>query len=527
MAVINNTLKPQGAGLVPLGAGLLPNYNLQIPGSTQTTTGSAGTTQGTNTLVGPSSQPTAGFTPAKTTTNNYGGGSIVDYLNSTGQASDFNTRTQLAGTKGIQNYTGTAEQNTQLLNLLRGGGGTTTNASGTANVGGAATQNQQQIQQQLNTSLTQLSDLQAKQSAMQQYGLTDQSQVLKNANGQYVPVQAQTQDVVPPPQGNTNPYTSMAPTFAGLVGGIANTAAQPSQQYVDAQKQYLDYQNKIAALQSSYAQSTANLDSEPIDLALASGQQGILSRLEAGKEAALSGQLAGAQAAAQTATGQQATQLGGLESAAGLVAPQQVSPTNVPYNPATGTYGTPASTAYGTGTNGLQAVGNIAGQINVGQNVTQLNSYLGGAQVVGNNLNQLIKDADINPTGITYLNGVIQFGADKMSNPQYREFAGQINDFVASLAPILGVGGNVTDMKTQMSNQIINGLQSGETITQVVDYFLKQAQQKIQGMSAGGGAGGTQTQTSTGGQAGTPQSSLQVGGFNYKQNADGSWSLVK
>ena len=50
-----------------------------------------------------------------------GNGSIVDYLNSQGQTSDFNSRTQLAQQYGIQGYTGTAEQNTQLLGYLQGG----------------------------------------------------------------------------------------------------------------------------------------------------------------------------------------------------------------------------------------------------------------------------------------------------------------------------------------------------------------------------------------------------------------------
>lgn len=49
----------------------------------------------------------------------YTGPSIVDYLNSTGQASDFKSRSVLAQQKGIQNYSGTAEQNTQLLGILR------------------------------------------------------------------------------------------------------------------------------------------------------------------------------------------------------------------------------------------------------------------------------------------------------------------------------------------------------------------------------------------------------------------------
>lgn len=49
----------------------------------------------------------------------YMGPSIVDYLGSTGQASDFASRSKLASEKGIQGYTGSAEQNTQLLQALR------------------------------------------------------------------------------------------------------------------------------------------------------------------------------------------------------------------------------------------------------------------------------------------------------------------------------------------------------------------------------------------------------------------------
>jgi hypothetical protein len=52
--------------------------------------------------------------------NNYKGVSIVDYLNSMGLASDFNTRKQIASEKGITNYRGTAEQNMQLLSMLSG-----------------------------------------------------------------------------------------------------------------------------------------------------------------------------------------------------------------------------------------------------------------------------------------------------------------------------------------------------------------------------------------------------------------------
>lgn len=44
--------------------------------------------------------------------------SIVDALNAKGQASDFTSRTQLAKKYGIENYTGTAAQNQQLIQLI-------------------------------------------------------------------------------------------------------------------------------------------------------------------------------------------------------------------------------------------------------------------------------------------------------------------------------------------------------------------------------------------------------------------------
>ena len=45
--------------------------------------------------------------------------SIVDYLKAQGKDSSFGARSTLAAQKGIQNYTGTAKQNIQLLGILQ------------------------------------------------------------------------------------------------------------------------------------------------------------------------------------------------------------------------------------------------------------------------------------------------------------------------------------------------------------------------------------------------------------------------
>ena len=52
--------------------------------------------------------------------SSYTGPSIVDYLKSVGKASDFTSRSALAQQMGISGYSGTAEQNTRLLGMLRG-----------------------------------------------------------------------------------------------------------------------------------------------------------------------------------------------------------------------------------------------------------------------------------------------------------------------------------------------------------------------------------------------------------------------
>ena len=53
-------------------------------------------------------------------TSNYKGNSIVDYLKSIGVDSSYTNRKKLAKENGINNYTGTAEQNLKLLEKLRG-----------------------------------------------------------------------------------------------------------------------------------------------------------------------------------------------------------------------------------------------------------------------------------------------------------------------------------------------------------------------------------------------------------------------
>jgi LysM repeat protein len=215
-------------------------------------------------LTSPTPAPTTTQTPSPTPapTSTYTGVSIVDYLKSVGQPSDFTSRATLAAQKGITNYTGTADQNTQLLGMLRKGGGqptatlpttaptltstptatpTSTPTAGTSGgqsytvqsgdnlstiaqrygvsisdisgyrsgnpnliypgenliIGKSVAPQQAQptvqgTQQQIQQTEGQIADLQAQQQALQQYGLTDTEQLAKDASGNYVPANTQT-----------------------------------------------------------------------------------------------------------------------------------------------------------------------------------------------------------------------------------------------------------------------------------------------------------------------------------------------
>ncbi|HET6872159.1 MAG TPA: hypothetical protein VFH42_04140, partial [Sporolactobacillaceae bacterium] len=71
----------------------------------------------------PSKPPTAsvGHGSAINPSSGYKGNSIVDYLKSTGKDSSYGNRSKLAAQYGIKGYTGSASQNTSLLNKLRSG----------------------------------------------------------------------------------------------------------------------------------------------------------------------------------------------------------------------------------------------------------------------------------------------------------------------------------------------------------------------------------------------------------------------
>lgn len=91
------------------------------------------------TLGGKQTQTTNVSSDNSNSSSEYTGTSIVDYLKSINVDSSFTNRKKLAEQNGIVNYTGTSEQNTKLLNILRGSSTSTDSTNYYAKYTGSST----------------------------------------------------------------------------------------------------------------------------------------------------------------------------------------------------------------------------------------------------------------------------------------------------------------------------------------------------------------------------------------------------
>lgn len=327
-----------------------------------------------------------------------------------------------------------------------------------------------------------------------------------NTNSQYNPTpEAKTTNTY---SGGTNGYGGVFPGLISTVSNMANvpdrgftqaqnTSQQASQNLLNSTPQQnqavLDQKQQIQNLQTDYANQTANIGGSRTNLSESGGEQGLLNNLYSGRLGALetglqnvlqgnaqqqtaynsAGQLANT--AAGQATGQQGVQQSGLLGAAGLTYPQQVGPTNVPYNPAEGTYGQPANQAYGAG--GLANVGILNSQVAAGQTYGQNSAILGKVQSQLPGLQQAIQDSNFNPSDATGINQIVQWGKGALSDSSIPKIQGSLNDIVGGLSQVLGVpssGGS--DFRLQFAGSIVNALQSGSSINDAISFAVQQAE---------------------------------------------------
>lgn len=291
-------------------------------------------------------------TTPSTGNSNYTGTSIVDYLGSTGQASDYNTRAKLAASSGIQGYTGTATQNTQLLNSLRSSGSN-----------------------QLPSSQVDPSSTTATYSPQ-----TATDNFLSNTT-QETPKEKKVKQV----------DTAVQPPAVDNVGLI--------QQLLQLQRKTADDVapkiNDLASLRYRNNQQIANTLGSNGDESLQTGRASIYQNAASQQEGVRQKEIDQILGAAETSAGMLGT---------GITAtmPTQVSPGNALVSPQSG------SEIY-NGMGGLQGYNNF--QYNnrtgndLGYQATQIANTISQADA---NFNLLLQKAGVNPTQVSGLNEIIQ-----------------------------------------------------------------------------------------------------------------------
>lgn len=159
--------------------------------------------------------------------------------------------------------------------------------------------------------------------------------------------------------------------------------------------------------------------------------------------------------------------------------PQQVSPTNVPYNPITGQYGNPAANAYGG--NGLAGVGALQQQQQQGADIQTMSSAINQTSgLIAKTKQDIASNPQFNIAPIPLANALQSWlSTNVVSSPQYQNIINDLSEVANTIAPVLGVPGNPTNLKTIIANELVPKLLQGQDIGTVLDNLEANANVKL------------------------------------------------
>lgn len=294
-----------------------------------------------------------------------------------------------------------------------------------------------------------------------------------NGNTTYKTANGMTVDA----SGNSN--------FQGMVNQLADKSGQPSASYTDLQSQLSASRAVQLALEQSYQDKYKNIDLSGVDTSLATGQEAVLGRTLAAKEAEFANQQAGLSTQLGAANTQQGLQQQGLTSAIGAYQPQLGQYGQTYYQPGQAGQGEQGGNIQLTGQASTD-VNNLASAVNNGTISYQsaLSQLSGYGTAVANQLLPAIQK--INPS--FNINQANAQAAAQVSNTQ---MAGQVSALVDKSNSILdtlpakfdalGITQKTgSDIATQISNNLSNA--TGIGVTQTQDYVrtLNEAKATIQ-----------------------------------------------
>lgn len=345
--------------------------------------------------------------------------------------------------------------------------------------------------------------------------------VIKSQETQVPPPVNNRGDNLPPNSASANPVQQPAPTtFPGMISAVSNAAQgaynQGSQTTGSASEGLLSsiFRNQELARRAQEITDQAGQRFEDVGRQGARGQAGyrttgtssvgegnaaILGQTTAAQQQAiaqganmqLEGVKQGLAAQGQTQSGYNAAGslgltgqgqgLSGLQSAAGLTQPVQVPVTSPAQfiNPQTGQ---PIAPPTGSAFSGGEVQGNVA----LGQQYAANVSANNQARALKDNIiNYLNENPNLNPSQFSDVNSIIQLLSGKISDPRYQLLANYLSEYVSTLAPILGVGGDTTNLKTQIAQDFVNARQTGQSIEQVLNGIENMAALKLNAQQGG------------------------------------------
>lgn len=496
-AAISNTLLTRTSSANPLAnppvnaPNPLANPPAQIALTQAQNTGYG--TSGAPMSVVPASQQTApkpATTGAVAGTSTANSGSVVDYLNSQGKPSDYNSRAAMAKQYGIQNYTGTAEQNTQLLGYVKGGSApvaqTQTQSTGITPAAGY------------------MVDPNNKNGVIPISSYTppppQNTATISNTNGV-----AATTNANPAYNTTTNPVTYPSvvtdltnasqpnSTQTGLINNLTGVANSNPLTQGAAYDTYSKAVQNLATFKQKIASQFGAMESGTDPLPTVLGREGALNKQYASQLEALQGAVNQAQAALGYGISEQQTQQSGLTSALGGANTQQAQTisglgTAAGYSqPQLGAYGqgyynpltanSAGSNPYGTGP---AAAANVQSIQDHTKTVNDWSAARQSATNIGNQLTSFLNQNAINPSDFNAVNKFLQTIGAQTSSPQYKQFYNLVTDLANTYAPVLGQG-DASNYKVQLAQSLLDGTANGQSIPQILSGLDAQAQAKISG----------------------------------------------
>ena len=177
--------------------------------------------------------------------------------------------------------------------------------------------------------------------------------------------------------------------------------------------------------------------------------------------------------------------------------------------------------------------GQAGAQATLGEQYTANNAAISAAQGIQQKIVQDITTSGIDSlSSINKINAINQWIQGNLSNPAYQNFYQDLTDYTQTIAPLIGVSGTMTDMKTAIGQSLISSTSSGSTIEQGLQNLNALAINKNnaiaaagQGALPAGQSGASGTTGGSGATSGATQTYTAADGNSYSmyQDANGNW----